>query len=138
MVVILTLDEFTGYAPEIGALTGGEYLRPLASFALANAHAQLLQQLQKRYHLPASISMLPAQTQNLLKRWVYYLALRELYAMRGISYNRDEPPISEAHHETIMGEIEAYTTGGQVLQGLDPISRVKTAVVSPAQDGGLP
>lgn len=111
----LTLDEFIARFDPLAHLVGGERKRKLVRDALKHAHAHLNAQLSQRYATPLPISTMPSDAQELVRRWVFYLAVRELLAMQGVVINREERSMLADVLDLIDDQIRAYTEGAKVL-----------------------
>jgi len=128
----LTLAEFEARLTSLSALTGGEHKRKLAAAALEQAHAALDAELSKRYELPIDLQAVPQRTRDLLVRWAFYLAVRELLGLQGVSVSREAQPVLSEILEMVDGELATYTTGGALLQGVPARSRVRIGIGEPA------
>jgi hypothetical protein len=121
----LTAQEFTERLAALSAITGGEHKRTLVARALEQAHAVLDAELSKRYAVPISIASAPEHTQHLLKRWAFYLAVRELLGLQGVSVSREEQPVLSEILEMVDAQVQEYSTGGALLDGVSSRSRVR-------------
>jgi len=121
----LTAQEFTERLTALSAITGGEHKRTLVARALEQAHAALDAELGKRYTLPIDLSVVPQRTSELLKRWVFYFAVRELLGLQGVSVSREEQPVLSEIFEMVDAQVQEYCTGGARLDGVPSRSRVR-------------
>ena len=121
----LTEREFADRLVGLSSLTGGEHKKQLVQRALAQAHAALDAELAKRYALPIDLNAVPSHTRELLARWTFYLAVRELLGLLGISVSREEQPILQDAFELVDAQIALYTTGSALLDGVPAKSRVR-------------
>lgn len=121
----LELNEFMARLPTLVSLTGGDLKRELAAQALEQAHAMLNARLTQRYETPLLFASLPPTTQSIVKRWVYYLAIRELIGIQGIAFAREEPPVLTEMFELVDLQIDQYTTGALLLEGVPARGRVR-------------
>jgi len=124
----LTLAEFEARLTALTALTGGEHKRKLAAAALEQAHAALDAELSRRYELPIDLPAAPPRTRELLTRWAFYLAVRELLGLQGVSISRDAQPVLAEILEMVDAEIAAHTTGSALLSGVPAKSRVRIGI----------
>ena len=121
----LTAQEFAERLTALSAITGGEHKRTLVARALEQAHAALDAELGKRYTLPIDLSVVPQRTSELLKRWVFYFAVRELLGLQGVSVSREEQPVLSEVFEMVDAQVQEYCTGGALLDGVPSRSRVR-------------
>ena len=120
----LTLQEFLARFEPLAAIVGGERKQKLARDALRHAHAHLDAQLAKRYPTPLPLVALPSDAQEIVRRWVFYLAVRELLAMQNIVINKDELSILADAFELVDEQIREYTEGSRVLPNAGARSRI--------------
>ncbi len=128
----LSLNEFEARLTSLTTLTGGEHKRKLAATALEQAHAALDAELAKRYELPIDLQAVPDRTRDLLTRWAFYFAVRELLGLQGVSVSREAQPVLSEILEMVDAEIASYTTGSAVLSGVPARSRVRIGIGEPA------
>jgi phage gp36-like protein len=121
----LTLDEFLQRFEPLAHLTGGERKKSLAQTALRHAHAAIDAKLGRRYALPIVVNSLPQSTKDKLARWTFYYAVRELLAMQGVVINKDENSFLAEMFDMIDEQVDEYTVGAQILEGLSPKVRVR-------------
>jgi len=121
----LTAQEFAERLTALSAITGGEQKRTLVARALEQAHAALDAELSKRYEVPIPIAGAPTHTQQLLKRWAFYFAVRELLGLQGVSVSREEQPVLSEILEMVDAQVQEYSTGGALLNGAPSRSRVR-------------
>jgi phage gp36-like protein len=121
----LTAQEFTERLTALTAITGGEHKRTLVARALEQAHAALDAELSKRYTLPIDPNTVPQHTRDLLKRWAFYFAVRELLGLQGVSVSREEQPVLSEIFEMVDAHVQEYCTGGALLDGVPSRSRVR-------------
>lgn len=121
----LTLAEFEQRFAVLSSIVGGEHKRSLASRALEQAHAALNAELNRRYEAPIDINAVPAATAELLKRWVFYLAVRELLGLQGMVISREQQPILTDLVEMVDAQITAFVSGPAVLAGVPARTRVR-------------
>ncbi len=121
----LTAQEFAERLTALSAITGGEHKRTLVARALEQAHAALDAELSKRYALPIDLSALSQHTRDLLKRWAFYFAVRELLGLQGVSVSREEQPVLSEILEMVDAQVQEYCTGGALLDGVPSRSRVR-------------
>ena len=121
----LTAQEFTERLTALSAITGGEHKRTLVARALEQAHAALDAELSKRYTLPIDINAVPERTRDLLKRWAFYFGVRELLGLQGVSVSREEQPVLSEILEMVDAQVQEYSTGGALLDGVQSRGRVR-------------
>jgi hypothetical protein len=121
----LTAQEFTERLTALTAITGGEHKRTLVARALEQAHAALDAELSKRYTLPIDLNEVPQRTRDLLKRWVFYFAVRELLGLQGVSVSREEQPVLSEILEMVDSQVQEYCTGSALLDGVPSRSRIR-------------
>lgn len=111
----LTLTEFKQRFRSLANLVGGEGKDPAARTALQHAHAHIDAQLAKRYATPLPLTQLPNDAQEMVRRWVFYLAVRELLAAHGVVINREDTSYLADLLDLVDEQIRDYTEGGRVL-----------------------
>jgi hypothetical protein len=67
----------------------------------------------------------PQRTRDLLKRWAFYFAVRELLGLQGVSVSREEQPVLSEILEMVDAQVQEYSTGGALLDGVPSRSRVR-------------
>lgn len=132
----LALAEFLQMFAPLTHLVGGEQKKSVAANALERAHADLDARLAQRYSVPLSFASLPAASQSLIKRWVFYLAIREILAAHGVVISKEENSLLSDVLEMIDDQIDEYSSGALILPGTESKPRVRTGYGELIEDEG--